>query len=179
MRYGVPMVLPRDYTGQACSLARALEVVGERWTLLIVRDAFFGVRRFGDFATHLGLPRAVLTDRLGALVAAGVLAKVPGRGKRSEYELTKVGVTLWPVLRTLMAWGDDHYAPDGARREFWHAQDGGALDGDGRCAACGAVVGVEDTVVAPGPGLGTPADVADPVTVALTRPHRLLKPLPY
>ena len=84
------MVLPRDYAGQACSLARALEVVGERWTLLIVRDAFFGVRRFGDFATHLGLPRAVLTDRLGALVAAGVLAKVPGRGKRSEYELTKV-----------------------------------------------------------------------------------------
>src|ERR1700742_2261854 len=173
------MVLPRDYAGQACSLARTLEVVGERWTLLIVRDAFFGVRRFGDFATHLGLPRAVLTDRLCALVAAGVLAKVPGKGRRSEYELTAVGVTLWPVVRSLMTWGDDHSAPDGARREFWHSLDGGALDRAGRCADCGVVVGVEDTVVAPGPGLGAPAETADPVSVALTRPHRLPKPLPY
>ncbi|HEX5406137.1 MAG TPA: helix-turn-helix domain-containing protein [Pseudonocardiaceae bacterium] len=172
------MVLPRDYAGQVCSLAKALEVVGERWTLLIVRDAFFGVRRFGDFVTHLGLPRAVLTERLGVLVAAGVLAKVPGQGRRSEYELTDVGVSLWPVVRSLMTWGDDHYAPDGVRREFWHSSDGGALDGDGRCANCGAVVGVRDTVVAPGPGLGPPSDVADPVTVALTRPHRLLRPLP-
>ena len=72
------MALPKDYTGQGCSLARTLEVVGERWTLLIVRDAFFGVRRFGDFAAHLAIPRAVLTHRLSALVTDGVLAVAPG-----------------------------------------------------------------------------------------------------
>lgn len=171
------MVLPRDYAGQACSLAKALEVVGERWTLLIVRDAFFGVRRFGEFAAHLGLPRAVLADRLCALVEAGVLAKVPGRGRRAEYQLTERGVSLWPVVRSLMAWGDDNYAPDGPRREFWHASDGGALDRSGRCAGCGSLVRVEDTVVAPGPGLGGHEDLADAVTVALRRPHRLLRPL--
>ena len=67
------MALPNDYAGQACSLARTLEVIGERWTLLIVRDAFFGVRRFGDFAAHLGIPRAVLAERLKSLTAAEVL----------------------------------------------------------------------------------------------------------
>ena len=169
------MVLPRDYAGQACSLAKALEVVGERWTLLIVRDAFFGVRRFGEFAAHLGLPRAVLTDRLAALVAAGVLAK--GEGHRAEYRLTEFGITLWPVLRALMSWGDDHCAPAGPRREFWHAQDGGLLDRAGRCASCGAEIAVDDTVVAPGPGLGPVPEPADPVTAALTRPHRMLRPL--
>jgi HxlR-like helix-turn-helix len=135
------------------------------------------VRRFGEFAAHLGLPRAVLTDRLGALVGAGVLAKVPGRGRRAEYQLTERGISLWPVVRSLMSWGDDNYAPDGPRREFWHAADGGLLDRDGRCADCHALIDVEDTVVAPGPGLGSPEDVSDPVTVALRRPHRLLRPL--
>jgi DNA-binding HxlR family transcriptional regulator len=75
------MALPNDYAGQACSLARTLEVVGERWTLLIVRDAFYGVRRFGDFAAHLGIPRAVLAERLKSLTAAGVLARVPAGGR--------------------------------------------------------------------------------------------------
>ena len=72
------MALPNDYAGQACSLARALEIVGERWTLLIVRDAFFGVRRFGDFAAHLRIPRAVLAERLKSLTAAGVLTRGTG-----------------------------------------------------------------------------------------------------
>src|ERR1700753_299078 len=101
------MALPNDYAGQACSLARTLEVVGERWTLLIVRDAFFGVRRFGDFAAHLAIPRAVLAERLKSLTAAGVLARVPAQavpggahgadgrqrtgGGHPEYELTAKG----------------------------------------------------------------------------------------
>lgn len=177
MRYAGAVVLPRDYAGQACSLARALEIVGERWTLLIVRDAFFGVRRFVDFAAHLGLPRAVLTDRLASLTSAGVLARVPGKGRRLEYELTERGVRLWPVVRSLMEWGDDNFAPTGARRVFWHAADGSAVERDGRCIGCGVLVDVEDTVVAPGPGLGPPSDTDDPVTVALGRPHRLLHPL--
>lgn len=171
------MVLPRDYSGQVCSLARALEVVGERWTLLIVRDAFFGVRRFVDFAAHLGVPRAVLTDRLASLTSAGVLARVPGPGRRQEYELTGRGITLWPVIRSLMEWGDDNFAPNGPRRVFWHAGDGLAVTADGRCSGCGTHVDVADLVVAPGPGLDPPSDTADPVTVALACPHRLLHPL--
>ncbi len=90
------MALPKDYAGEGCSLARALEIVGERWTLLIVRDAFFGVRRFGDFAAHLAIPRAVLTHRLSALVEAGVLTIVPGPHGHDEYALTGKGLDLWP-----------------------------------------------------------------------------------
>ena len=168
------MVLPRDYAGQACSLARALEIVGERWTLLIVRDAFFGVRRFIDFATHLNLPRAVLTDRLTTLTTAGVLTRVPGKGARHEYELTDRGKTLWPVIRSLMEWGDDNFSPTGPRRLFWHATDGQPLDRNNHCT-CGTLVPVEDIVVAPGPGLTQ--TTSDPVTTALNRPHRLLHPI--
>ena len=110
------MALPKDYTGEGCSLARALEVVGERWTLLIVRDAFFGVRRFGDFAAHLAIPRAVLTHRLSALADAGVLAVVPGPHGHDEYALTGKGLDLWPVVRSMLAWGDDYYSEKGPRR---------------------------------------------------------------
>src|ERR1700719_763307 len=96
------MALPKDYAGQRCSLSRALEGVGERWTLLIMRDAFFGVRRFGDFAAHLGVPRAVLTERLESLREAGVLAETRGSHGYSEYVLTDKGLSLWPVVRDLL-----------------------------------------------------------------------------
>src|ERR1700677_1449865 len=112
------MALPKDYAGEGCSLARALEVVGERWTLLIVRDAFFGVRRFSDFAAHLAIPRAVLTHRLAALTEAGVLALVPGAHGHDEYVLTGKGADLWPAVRALLAWGDDYYSAVGPRRVF-------------------------------------------------------------
>jgi DNA-binding HxlR family transcriptional regulator len=182
------MALPNDYAGQACSLARTLEIVGERWTLLIVRDAFFGVRRFGDFAAHLGIPRAVLADRLKSLTAAGVLARVPagpaGARGHQEYELTAKGVALWPAVRALTAWGDEHYAPAGPRRLLWHADDEAPVDASGHCTRCGASVPARDTVVAPGPGLDPPGlDSAEPaqdaVSMALTRPHRLLEPLQH
>jgi DNA-binding HxlR family transcriptional regulator len=172
------MVLPRDYHGQRCSMARALEVVGERWSLLVVRDAFFGVRRFSDFSRHLGIPRAVLTDRLDRLVVEGVLERVPGPGRRSEYALTRKGLALWPVLRALTAWGDDHYAPAGPRRVFRHAGCGGDVDVTGTCGRCGGTVPVGATVTAPGPGWEPPGPGADPVSHALGRPHPLLAPLP-
>lgn len=171
------MALPSDYAGQGCSLARTLEVVGERWTLLLLRDAFYGVRRFGDFAAHLGIPRAVLASRLKSLVETGVMARVPGAGAREEYELTDKGAALWPVVRGLMEWGDEHYAPAGPRRVFMHADDDGPVDASGRCAVCGAFPGVQDLVVAPGPGLPPPEGQPDLVTVALATPHRLLQPL--
>jgi len=171
------MALPNDYAGQACSLARTLEIVGERWTLLIVRDAFYGVRRFGDFAAHLGIPRAVLAERLKSLTAAGVLARVPADGAHQEYELTVKGTSLWPAVRALTAWGDEHYAPAGPRRLLRHADDEGPVGADGRCTRCGTAVDVRDTVVAPGPGLDSAGPAQDAVSTALARPHRLLEPL--
>jgi DNA-binding HxlR family transcriptional regulator len=171
------MTLPKEYAGERCSLARALEVVGERWTLLIVRDAFFGVRRFGDFAAHLDIPRAVLTSRLAALVEAGVLALVPGGHGHDEYALTGKGRDLWPVIRSLLVWGDEHYSEAGPRRVFRHAGDNGDVPPDGVCDACGDVVGSADLIVAPGPGLAAIPAKADSVSVALNTPHRLLEPL--
>jgi DNA-binding HxlR family transcriptional regulator len=170
------MALPNDYAGQACSLARALEIIGERWTLLIVRDAFYGVRRFADFIDHLQIPRAVLASRLKALTAAGVMARVAGQ-RHVEYELTDKGAALWPALLSLMSWGDDFYALGGPRRLYRHAADGGQVDRSGRCDACGMPVPPADTIMTPGPGLEPSADDGSWVTAALTSPHRLLDPL--
>ncbi|HEY4005789.1 MAG TPA: helix-turn-helix domain-containing protein [Pseudonocardia sp.] len=171
------MALPHDYPGEACSLARTLEIVGERWTLLILRDAFYGVRRFGDFAAHLNVPRAVLSERLKSLTATGVLTRATGSAGRDEYQLTDKGAALWPAVRALVAWGDEHYAPRGPRRLFRHVTDEAPIDGSGRCTVCGAVVGPEETLVAPGPGLPAPSPQDDPVTATLARPHLLLRPV--
>ncbi len=171
------MALPSTYADRNCSLARALEVVGERWTLLIVRDAFFGVRRFGDFAGRLGIPRAVLTSRLKALVQEGVLTRDEAAGGVVEYRLTGKGVELWPIVRALMGWGDAHYSPAGAKRTVRHDADGGLLDHDGRCADCGAVVPVPDIRVEPGPGYEPSGAVLDPLSAAINTPHRLLEPV--
>jgi hypothetical protein len=103
-------------------------------------------------------------------------------GGHPEYELTAKGVSLWPAVRALTAWGDEHYAPAGARRLLWHADDEGPVDASGRCTRCGASGPARDTVVAPGPGLDSPGleraePAQDAVSKALTRPHRLLEPL--
>jgi len=163
------MVLPSTYADRNCSLARSLEIVGERWTLLIVRDAFFGVRRFGDFADRLGIPRAVLTTRLKSLVQEGVLTREDTGAGAVEYHLTGKGLELWPILRAMMAWGDDFYSPAGAKRVFRHDEDGGLLDRDGRCEECGAVVPVPAIRLERGPGF-EPAG-AGPA------PRRLLEPV--
>jgi DNA-binding HxlR family transcriptional regulator len=103
-------VLKRDYEGQNCSIARALEVVGERWSLLIVRDAFLGLRRFDEFQENLGIARNVLTDRLNRLVAEGILERVrySQRPERFEYRLTPKGRELNVALAGLRQWGDKH-----------------------------------------------------------------------
>jgi len=94
---------------QVCSVARALSVLGERWTLLIIRDAFRGTRRFDDFQASLGVTRHRLSERLKKLVAEGVLTRVPyqDRPMRYEYRLTRKGLALYPILMTLSQWGDD------------------------------------------------------------------------
>ncbi|QIZ00751.1 winged helix-turn-helix transcriptional regulator [Streptomyces sp. S1D4-11] len=169
------MALPKDYAGQRCSLSRALEVVGERWTLLILRDAFFGVRRFGDFVAHLGVPRGVLTERLESLREAGVLAETLGSHGYSEYVLTDKGLSLWPVVRDLLSWGDEYYSATGPRRVFQHVRDAGMLAPDGVCASCGNTVPPSDLLVLPGPGFDESDD--DVVSKTLTTAHRLLEPI--
>jgi DNA-binding HxlR family transcriptional regulator len=171
------MALPNDYDGQRCSLARTLEVIGGRWTLLIIRDAFYGARRFGEFVEHLNISRAVLTERLNALVDAGVMCHNGQGGKGSLYTLTDKGIDLWPMVRAMMAWGDEYYAPNGRRRVFLHAGDHAVIDDSGTCTDCGADVEPADTVVAPGPGLEKQMPKqGDVVSAGLRDPHLMLTP---
>ncbi|WP_371483114.1 winged helix-turn-helix transcriptional regulator [Kitasatospora sp. NBC_00315] len=172
------MALGTDYARQDCSLARALEVVGERWSMLIIRDAFYGVRRFNDFLVHLGIPRAVLTGRLRSLVAAGVLRKEPYQQSppRQGYVLTEAGRELWLPVHALARWGGAHLTEGGPRMLFAHASCGTRLDPAGACPRCGAFVPPEDVTVREGPG-ADPALRRDPVSRALAGPHRLLTPI--
>jgi DNA-binding HxlR family transcriptional regulator len=155
-------MLGRTYENENCSVARTLELVGERWTLLIIRDAFFGVRRFGDFAERLGIARNVLQDRLERLVAEGILEKVPyqDRPVRHEYRLTEQGRDLWPVLVSLLKYGDRHHAPDGPPMLLLHRDCGGEIDDRRICTECGAMVELGDARIVPGPGSRRPEPAA-------------------
>lgn len=99
-----------------CSIAGTLEVVGEKWSLLVLREAFLGVRRFADFQRNLDVSRAILTDRLNTFVEQGVLARTPyhaeGQRQRHEYRLTEKGLDLYPTLVALMEWGDQYVADE-------------------------------------------------------------------
>jgi DNA-binding HxlR family transcriptional regulator len=118
-------VLKRDYGGQNCSIARALEIVGERWTLLIVRDAFLGISRFDDFQESLGIARNVLAERLARLVDEGILERVrySERPERYEYRLTPKGRELNVALAGLRQWGD-RYLSDRPPRVLRAKADG-------------------------------------------------------
>jgi DNA-binding HxlR family transcriptional regulator len=148
-------MLPRTYETQNCSVARALEVLGDRWTLLVIRDAFLGVRRFDDFQRHLGVARNVLSDRLQRLVDEGLLERhrYQERPERFEYRLSQKGIDLWPAIMTLMQWGDRYYAPpEGPPRVVRHRDCGGAVTAHLTCERCGAELSARDVVSEPGPG---------------------------
>ncbi|MFJ8350246.1 winged helix-turn-helix transcriptional regulator [Streptomyces sp. NPDC094153] len=170
------MALGKDYATQECSIARALEIIGERWTMLVIRDALYGVRRYNDFLVHLGIPRAVLAARLQTLTAEGILEKrrYQESPPRDEYVLTERGTALWPTLRALGLWGREHFT-EVQLRYFRHAECGTELGPYGECPACATVVPVEDVLMEPGPGLDP--DPVDPVGRALLKPRRLLQPL--
>ena len=168
------MALGTDYPRQDCGIARSLELVGERWTLLILRDAFLGVHRFSDFQTHLDVSRGVLSSRLDALVSEGLLERV-GDGHAS-YELTDDAMGLWPALLLLAQWGDERTSPGLPRRTFHHAGCG-ILGRDGRCTACDTAPHPRNIETRPGPG-ADPTLRDDPVSRSLRTPHRLLEPLP-
>src|SRR5262249_46449609 len=136
-----PVALPREYPAESCPIARSLEIVGERWTLLIMRDAFYGVRRFSDFHRHLGTPKAVLADRLAFLVENEVLTKDSG-----EYLLTVKGKNLWPLIWSMIAWGNENYLAKRNRRTYLHADCGGTIGPDRVCQRCAQVPDVEDLI---------------------------------
>jgi DNA-binding HxlR family transcriptional regulator len=135
-------------------VARTLELVGERWTMLIVRECFLGVRRFDEFQENLGIARNVLSARLERLVESGILERrrYQERPERFEYRLTERGIDLWAVLVSLLKFGDRHLAPDGPPLLLEHRGCGGELDDRRRCRRCGADLGARDVVPRPGPG---------------------------
>jgi DNA-binding HxlR family transcriptional regulator len=169
-------MLGKDYEAQDCSLARALEVVGERWTLLILRDAFYGVRRFNDFHAHLDIPKAVLSDRLSGLVEDGILERRPDpqHAGRHLYELTPAGRDLWPALHALLVWGGRHRAQNS--RVFKHTACGTLLDDRGLCPECGVTPGAQDILSEPRARRRRPLR-DDPVAIAMRAPRRLLTPI--
>ena len=136
-----------DLDAQPCSIARSLAVIGDRWTLMILRDCFLGVRRFEAFQSRLGISRTLVTDRLRTLVAEGVLRREAYQTSpvRHEYRLTRKGLDLHPVILAIARFGDDHYAGDAGppvlRR---HKGCGCDFQPVQTCSACGETVGARD-----------------------------------
>jgi DNA-binding HxlR family transcriptional regulator len=142
--------------GMTCSVARSLAVVGDRWTLLILRDAFLGTRRFDDFQTQLGATTHVLSDRLHKLVEEGVLERVvyQERPRRHEYRLTEKGLDLYPVIASLTRWGDRWAAgAEGPPLELRHRGCGHRTVPTLVCSECHEPVDARAMTAHPGPAL--------------------------
>jgi DNA-binding HxlR family transcriptional regulator len=149
------IVLRRDYPDQLCSIAKSLEVIGERWSLLIVRDVFNGHRRFGEIQASLGVARNVLAARLQKLVDEHILERrmYQESPPRHEYFLTEKGLDLWPTLIALLSWGDRYSpTPGGPPKVILHKACGGHVSERGICESCGQVLTARDAVQVPGPG---------------------------
>lgn len=140
-----------------CSIQRTLEVIGERWTILVLRECFNGVRRFDQIRDHVGVSESVLSDRLRTLVAAGVLDRLPyreaGSRTRFEYRLTEKGLDLYPVLISLLNWGDRYYAdPEGPALAVTHKACGESVRTVVECGAGHRLDGHRDARAEPGAG---------------------------
>ena len=150
----ITLVLRRDYPGVDNSVAKALEVIGERWSLLIVRSIMHGNRRFGEIQESLGIARNVLSARLQRLVDEEILERraYSESPPRFEYFLTQKGLDLWPALIALLHWGD-RYSPDpgGPKRLIVHKECGGEVSERGICERCGKVLTARDSIQVPGP----------------------------
>ncbi|MFI8975123.1 winged helix-turn-helix transcriptional regulator [Nocardia asteroides] len=144
-----------DLDTQNCPVQRTLEIVGEKWSLLIIREVINGVRRFDDFRDHLGMSEAVLADRLRKLVAAQILETRPyrpaGGRTRNEYVLTNKGWDLWPIIVSLMQWGDKHAADaEGPFLDVRHADCGAPIRVVVECSHDHTSVAHDQVVVSPG-----------------------------
>ncbi|WP_113699001.1 winged helix-turn-helix transcriptional regulator [Nonomuraea lactucae] len=140
-----------------CSIERTLNVVGEKWTFLVLREAFSGVRRFADMQANTGAPRQVLSARLARLVDEGLLRKKPyrepGQRQRDEYRLTEKGRDLYPLLVALMHWGDTYLSGDsGAPVLLTHRDCGAPIEQHFRCAEGHEVAGPREVTPLPGSG---------------------------
>jgi DNA-binding HxlR family transcriptional regulator len=144
-----------------CSVARTLSVLGDRWTLLVVRDAFLGVRRFEDFQRDLGLTRHLLADRLRKLVEHGIFERVAYQEKptRCEYRLTEKGIDLYPILLSIVRWGDNWMADaTGPPMLYVHRGCGEVTMPTLHCPDCGEPVGARDIIARPTPGAPSVVD---------------------
>ena len=147
-----------SFADMNCSVAQSLEIIGEWWTLLILRDSFLGFRRFDDFVERLGISRNVLANRLGTLVGAGVLERRPYDEARSRYDylLTDKGRALWPVMVTLRQWGDEWIT--GAGNEpllLEHRDHGHTTTAKLTCDVCGEQLDARSVRAVNGPGAET------------------------
>jgi DNA-binding HxlR family transcriptional regulator len=144
-----------------CSVARTLDVLGDAWTLLVLREAFYGRRRFAEFAESLPIARNVLSDRLGSLVGHGVLERVRycERPPRDEYRLTERGRELFGVIAALLAWGDRWLTPEGdpVPLDLVHLPCGAATRPQVVCGTCGEPLEARDVRVRPNLGQAVPA----------------------
>lgn len=146
-----------DWSIDTCTIERAMEILGEKSTIVVLREVFNGVRRFDDMRAHSGVPRQVLTNRLALLVECGVLRRVPyrepGARVRHEYRLTEKGLDLYPVLVAVKAWGDRYLAdPEGPPLTMTHRDCGAEVHGELHCASGHAVASVREIAPRPGPG---------------------------
>ncbi|KZS83937.1 hypothetical protein B4U45_25840 [Mycobacterium persicum] len=162
------MPLGSDYQGQDCALARALAILGERWTLLIIRDAFHGLTRYDEFLRSLGLATNILSARLQKLLEHGVLERT---GPRGSYHLTQKGRDLFPVVLTLMAWADRYeQGPAGPEVAILHTGCDQPAGGGLRCEHCGDPITLRDLRVVPAPGAvgpdGRPTTLTPPQLAA-------------
>ena len=141
----------------------------------MVRDAFYGVRRFSDFRAHLDIPKAVLSERLSLLVDEEVLARKRAVAVATNMCLTPKGRRLWPTIWSLVSWGNENYVDQSHRRSYRHADCGGTIKPDRLCARCGQLPEAADLVLHPP---RRPRDRRDDtVSAALRQPHRLLEPI--
>jgi DNA-binding HxlR family transcriptional regulator len=150
-----PWVL--DYDTQNCTIGAALAIVGEKWTFLVLREAFNGVKRFDDIRRRISAPRQILSDRLNRLVADGMLRKVPyqepGQRARSEYRLTEKGLELFPVIVSLLEWGNKYAAsPEGPVVELTHRDCGAPVRLQLICEEGHLVASAREVTPIPGPG---------------------------
>jgi DNA-binding HxlR family transcriptional regulator len=159
----------KSFEDMNCSVAQTLEVVGEWWTMLIIRDSFLGVTRFDDFQQRLGISRNILADRLEHLVDKGVLVRVPYQEHpvRHDYRLTDKGRDLWLVLTAMRQWGDRWAAEEGPPVEIEHRACGHLTTVVATCSACGEQVDARSVRVRPGPGsTSRPAEALIPPSKA-------------
>ncbi|UFS96418.1 winged helix-turn-helix transcriptional regulator [Nocardia huaxiensis] len=147
MRYG-------ELADEPCSITRSLVVFGDRWTLLILKAAFAGVRRFNGFQAYLGISKGRLQDRLDRLVEHEILVKRPAAtGAHEEYRLTEKGIAVYPILMAFRNWGDAYMAPDGPPLRYAHRDCAGEAHTRLECDHCGKELTARDVAPEPGPGL--------------------------